>query len=66
MVEYEAMFTQLSCFAPNLIANEEHKAFHFQDGLNPFLKDRLSLLELETYSEVVDSALLAKRSSKKL
>ena len=49
MVEYEAMFTQLSCFAPNLIANEEHKEFCFQDSLNPFLKDRLSFLKLETY-----------------
>ena len=63
MVEYEAMFTQLSCFAPNLIANEEHKEFCFQDSLNPFLKDRLSFLKLETYSKKVDSTLLAERSS---
>ena len=66
VVEYEARFTQFSHFALDLIANKERKAFCFQDGLNPFMKDRFSLLKLETYSEVVDNALLAKRSSKEL
>lgn len=66
MAEYKAKFTQLSHFAQNLITNEECKAFCFQDGSNPFLKDRLSLLKLETYSKVVDNALLVKRSSKEL
>ena len=64
MVEYEAIFTQLSCFAPNLIANEEHKEFHFQDSLNPFFKDRLSFLKLETYLEMVDNTFIVERSSK--
>ena len=58
VVEYETMFTKLSCFSFYLISIEEFKAFHFQDSLSPFLKDKLSLHKLEMYSEVVESALL--------
>lgn len=65
MAEYKAKFTQLSRFTQNLITNE-CKAFCFQDGSNPFFKDRPSLLKLETYSKVVDNALLVKRNSKEL
>ena len=56
----------MSRFASDLISTEERKAFRFQDGLSPFLKDKLSLHNLETYSEVVESALLAERSAKKV
>ena len=66
VVEYETKFTQLSHFSSDLISTEEHKDFRFQDGLSPFFKDRLSLHKLETYSEVVESALLVERSAKKL
>ena len=48
--EYETKFTQLSRFAFDLISTEERKAFHFQDGLSPFLKDKLPFHKLETYS----------------
>ena len=50
VAEYETKFTQLSCFTFNLISTEEHKAFRFRDSLSPFLKDKLSLHKLETYS----------------
>lgn len=43
VVKYVAKFTQLSYFDPSLISIEWHRAFDFQDGLNPFLKDKLSL-----------------------
>ena len=66
VAEYEAKFTQLSCFAPTLIANEKYKTFRFQDGLNPFMKDKVSFLKLETYLEVVNNTLLAKGNSKEL
>ena len=56
----------MSRFAFDLISTEERKAFRFQDGLSPFLKDKLSLHNLETYSEVVESALLAERSAKEV
>ena len=37
VAQYEAKFTELSCFAPQLIATEEEKALKFQDGLKPYL-----------------------------
>ena len=64
VVKYQDKFTQLSYFAPNLIPIEWCKAFRFQDGLNPFMKDKLFLHKLETYLEVV--TLLAKRNNKEL
>ena len=39
--QYEAKFTELSCFAPQLIATEEEKALMFQDGLKPYLKNKI-------------------------
>ena len=54
IAESETKFTQLSCFAYDLISIEERKAFCFQEGLSPFLKDKLSLYKLETNSEVVE------------
>ena len=58
VAEYETKFTPLSHFSFDLISTEERKAFHFQEGLSPFLKDKLCLHKLETYSEVVESAFL--------
>ena len=66
VAEYETKFTQLSRFSSDLIPTEEQKAFCFQEGLGPFLKDKIFLHKLETYSEVVESTLLEKRSAKEL
>ena len=49
VAEYETKFTQLSRFAYDLISTKERKTFRFQEGLSPFLKDKLSLHKLETY-----------------
>ena len=48
IAEHEIKFTQLFHFSSNLISIKERKTFHFQEGLSPFLKDKLSLLTLET------------------
>ena len=56
----------MSCFAPQLIAIEEEKALKFQDGLKPYLKNKISILKLSIYSEVVDRALIAEKDNKKL
>ena len=66
VAKYEIKFTQLSRFSSYLISTEERKAFRFQDDLSPFFKDELSLHKLETYSVVVESALLTERSAKEL
>ena len=38
----------------------------FQDGLKPYLKNKISILMLDVYSEVVDKALIEERDFKEL
>ena len=66
VAQYEAKFTELSCFAPQLIATKEKKALKFQDGLKPYLKNKISILKLGVYLEVVDKALIAEKDIKEL
>ncbi|RVW99491.1 Retrovirus-related Pol polyprotein from transposon 297 [Vitis vinifera] len=49
-----------SCFS------EEEKALKFQDGLKPYLKNKISILKLSVYSKVVDRALIAKKDNEEL
>ncbi|RVW75772.1 Retrovirus-related Pol polyprotein from transposon 17.6 [Vitis vinifera] len=66
MAQYEAKFTELSRFAPQLITTEEEKTVKFQDGLKPYLKNKISILKLSVYSEVVDRALIAEKDNEEL
>ena len=66
MAQYEAKFTELSCFAPQLIATQEENALKFQDGLKPYLKNKISILKLSVYSKVVDKSLIAEKDNKEL
>ena len=49
-----------------MIATEEEKAVKFQDGLKPYLKNKISILKLSVYSEVVDRALIAEKDNEEL
>ncbi|RVW79623.1 Transposon Ty3-I Gag-Pol polyprotein [Vitis vinifera] len=49
-----------------LIATEEEKTLKFQDGLKPYLKNKISILKLGVYSEVVDRALIAEKDNEEL
>ena len=49
MAQYEAKFTELSHFAPQLIATKETKTVKFQDELKPYLKNKISILKLSVY-----------------
>ena len=66
VAQYEAKFIELSRFAPQLIATEEEKALKFQDGLKPYLKNKISILKLGVYLEVVDRALIAEKDNEEL
>ena len=66
MAQYEAKFTEISRFAPQLIAIEEEKALKFQDGLKPYLKNKISILKLSVYSEVIDRALITENDNEEL
>ena len=66
VAQYEAKFIELSRFSPQLIAIEEEKALKFQDGLKPYLKNKISILKLGVYPEVVDRALIAEKDNEEL
>ena len=66
MTHYEARFREFYRFSPQLIATKEEKALTFQDGLKPYLKNKISILKLSMYTKVVDRALIAERDNKEL
>ena len=66
VAQYEAKFMELSCFALQLIATEAEKVLKFQDGLKPYLKNKISILKLSVYSKVVGRALIAEKDNEKL
>ena len=61
MTQYEVKFMELSRFAPQLLATKEEKTLKFQDGLKPYLKNKISILKLGVYLKIVDRALVAKK-----
>ena len=56
----------MSCFAPKLIATNDEKALKFEDGLKPYLKNKISILKLGIYLEVVDKALIVENDNEEL
>ena len=66
VAQYEAKFIELSRFSPQLIATEEEKALKFKDGLKPYLKNKISIMKLGVYLEVVDRALIADKDNEEL
>ena len=66
MTQYEVKFMELSRFSPQLLATEEEKTLKFQDGLKPYLKNKISILKLGVYLKVVDRALVAKKDNEDL
>ena len=66
MAQYEAKFTELSRFAPLLIATEEEKTLKVQDGLKSYLKNKISILKLNVYLEVIDRTLIVEKDNEEL
>ena len=66
VTQYEAKFTELSRFAPLLIATEEEKTLKVQDGLKSYLKNKISILKLSVYLEVTDRTLIAEKDNEEL
>ncbi|XP_028070320.1 uncharacterized protein LOC114272827 [Camellia sinensis] len=64
VAEYESKFTQLAQFVTYVIPTEAQKARKFEAGLNAEIKDRLEVLKLPTYVEVVDRACATKKRIK--
>ena len=58
VLEYKKKFTELSRFVTKYTSTEEEKAKKFQQGLEPWIRDRVAMFELETYAGVVQKASL--------
>ena len=63
MTEYEAKFTELARFVPEYVDTDEKRAKRFQQGLNPCIRSKVALFELNTYATVVQKALIGERES---
>lgn len=61
VAEYESKFTELSRFVPSLVAEEEDRVLKFQEGLRFAIREKIAVLRLRTYADVVDRALIAER-----
>ncbi|XP_028110834.1 uncharacterized protein LOC114309317 [Camellia sinensis] len=59
VTEYEAKFTKLARFAPHMVNTDYKKAQKFEGGLDLEVFDRVGILKLSTYVEVLDRALMA-------
>ncbi|XP_028108498.1 uncharacterized protein LOC114307306 [Camellia sinensis] len=59
VAEYEAKFTELARFTPHMVDTNYKKARKFEDGLDLDILDRVAVLNLPTYVNVLDRALMA-------
>ncbi|XP_028081335.1 uncharacterized protein LOC114282792 [Camellia sinensis] len=59
IAKYEAKFIELAWFAPYIVDTDYKKARKFEGGLDLEMFDRVGVLKLPTYMEVLDRALMA-------
>ena len=62
-MEYEAKFTELSRFVPELVSTEEKKARRFYQGLRQWIQNQIVVLELTDYATVVQKATIVESGS---
>ncbi|XP_028063471.1 uncharacterized protein LOC114266747 [Camellia sinensis] len=60
VAEYEAKFTELARFAPYMVDTNYNKVRHFEEGLRDDILEKVNVLKLETYIEVLDRAIISK------
>ena len=61
VIQYEAKFTELAQFAPQIVSDDVRKAKKFRRGLQPSIRTRMATLRLKAYSEVVETAKVVKK-----
>ncbi|XP_057508542.1 uncharacterized protein LOC130791418 [Actinidia eriantha] len=61
IVEYEKKFIALSRFAPEMVRTEDMKCRRFEQGLDWQIQSRVSMFEINIYSELVNKAKIAER-----
>ncbi|XP_074366365.1 uncharacterized protein LOC141707220 [Apium graveolens] len=56
VAEYEAKFTELSRCVPYHVDTDEKKAKRFQQGLKPYIQNRIAVFEITNYTTLVQKA----------
>ncbi|XP_028082973.1 uncharacterized protein LOC114284268 [Camellia sinensis] len=59
VAEYEAQFAELARFAPHMVDTEYKKARKFEGGLRSIILDRVNVLKLPTYVDVLERVVIA-------
>lgn len=54
--EYAQQFTNLSRYAPDLVATAERRCRRFEKGLRPPLRDRVAILRLQDFTDLMATA----------
>ncbi|XP_057965460.1 uncharacterized protein LOC131156024 [Malania oleifera] len=62
VVEYAAIFVELSCFTPFMIPNEVRKARKFKKGLRCRIYELVVGFQVQSFSELVDKASVLEKS----
>jgi len=63
VADYETKFTELARFVPEQVDTDEKRAKRFQQGLKPWIRSRVAVFELTTYTAVVQKAMIIEGES---
>ncbi|XP_074363144.1 uncharacterized protein LOC141703561, partial [Apium graveolens] len=63
VAEYEAKFTELSRFVPYHVDTDEKKAKRFQQGLKPYIQNRIAVFKITNYTTLVQKAAIVESGS---
>ncbi|KAL8099661.1 hypothetical protein AgCh_032064 [Apium graveolens] len=63
VADYETKFTELARFVPEQVDTDEKRAKRFQQGLKPWIRSRVAVFELTTYTAVVQKAVIIEGES---
>jgi len=64
VLEYASKFMELARFVPAFIADERLKMNWFKAGLNPTIKERMSVRQYASYVDLYDTAVNIERAMK--
>lgn len=63
VAEYERKFEELSRYATDFISSEARRAKLFEQGLRPTIREKLVVLKIRDYGDLVDKAALVERDT---
>ena len=58
VAEYEVKFSELSRFVPEYVNTAAKKAKRFQQGLKPWIRSQIAMLEIKNYAALVQKAMI--------